>query len=506
MFVAIKQLKLRVFDVSFFLLIWLLYICSVINILGNKGCFILLTCILQLYIIIEIWHIRKVQPVGWLINPIVLCSIATFTMSFSISNIIFFIPEKYLHDIGVDSVITPPMNKLMFLVNLSALAMWMGYRSDLASKLYHWKFIQKINKLYFKRNVRLKNISYPMMFFISLIGRLLSIKAGLFGYSSSYEAYIAAASYFQYLNYAMLMGKVGLLVSALEYFSGAREQRIKVWFYILFVNELVFGVLSGFKSAVAMPFLICLICKYMKTNKFDKRFMLFSVVALFAAYTIIEPFRDLRQKDSGFDGTSLAYITDTLIMASLGGTDKSITFTNEEKASIGLLIISRFNLVAVGAVGIDYADNNPILPEDSPKFLQDMLLSPISALVPRFIWGGKSMTNTGLWYTRVPMGRADSISATAMSPVTYLYFAGGYVMVFIGFFMLGMIHKTIFRLTNPLYSVAGGLVFIGVLNNLIFVSSAFNVIFVSMFRDLPIIIILQKYLFNHGKYINKEQI
>src|SRR3546814_15261390 len=78
----------------------------------------------------------------------------------------------------------------------------------------------------------------------------------------------------------------------------------------------------------------------------------------------------------------------------------------------------------------------------SPTFLTNIALSPAYAFIPRVIWKEKPSGDLGLWYTHVVMG-LGSYSSTAMGPVTYLYFAGGALAVFVGFMGFGILQKVL---------------------------------------------------------------
>jgi hypothetical protein len=92
-------------------------------------------------------------------------------------------------------------------------------------------------------------------------------------------------------------------------------------------------------------------------------------------------------------------------------------------------------------------------------------------------------------------GLEDGIlSSTAMGPVTYLNFAGGPLAVVIGFFVIGIIQRTLF---DGLRSFGGGglIVFFGLLRSLVLIDSAFNTIFTTIIRLIPLLMMAQYLLF-----------
>ncbi|MHB8159796.1 MAG: hypothetical protein ACYDGS_04790 [Thermoleophilia bacterium] len=143
-------------------------------------------------------------------------------------------------------------------------------------------------------------------------------------------------------------------------------------------------------------------------------------------------------------------------------------------------------------MGIEYAANNNELPAGSPEFLGNIILAPAHALIPRLLWDSKSLQNIGLWYTNQVMG-LDFYSSTAMSPFTYLNFAGGPLAVIIGFLMVGIFQRGLF---DGLRHFGGGglIVLFGLLGTLVIIDSAFDTFFVNLIRFLPILVVAQYFL------------
>ena len=201
------------------------------------------------------------------------------------------------------------------------------------------------------------------------------------------------------------------------------------------------------------------------------------------AYTVIEPFRAARNDDLGFQGTSLSSISTVLpTFTSIAADDKS------DQAATWLSFLARVNLTYIASLGIEYAATRD-LPEDSPAFLDDIFLAPAHALVPRILWESKPLNNSALWYTNEVLG-VRSLSATSMSPVTYLNFAGGPLAVILGFLMVGILQRGFFD--GLLHFGGGGLiVLLGLMSTLAITENAFNIILVAIIRLLPALVVAQ---------------
>jgi len=275
----------------------------------------------------------------------------------------------------------------------------------------------------------------------------------------------------------------------LQFFKRDSSPRWRRWFYAILVTELLFGFLSGFKSAVAIPVLIAAVCQYIQTGRFSKNWIILVFVAMTTAYAVIEPFRAVSNQNVDSKKNSLESIVSTMTSA-LTADVKDAT----SHVSTLLAISSRSNLSYIGAFGIEYADRNSAFPAGSPDFLANIFLAPLHAWIPRVIWKSKPLGNLGLWYNQVVMENSH-FSSTAMGPVTYLYFAGGFIAVFAGFFCIGILHRSLFFLMQPAASVAGAMVFMATLQILVSVDSSINGMVVTLCRELPLLLILQLLLF-----------
>ena len=474
---------------------WAIYLLSAEDFILLKDGFVLLTTLLLVYLLIEVSRVRHVHPVRWLINPVVLCSLMTFVLGFGITNILYFLPEDSLFLIGVLPIVTTSMNKLMLLVVFGALSMWLGYWSPLAKKLTIRGALVRFRNQYLRPDARLKVWVLPVLLFVSLISRLAQMKLGVFGYASNYERLIEAASYTQYLSMGASLGKLALVIAAFQYFTPRSGYRAKTWFFGLFFLEIIFGLLSGFKSAVVNPFIIVVFCQYIQSGRLSRYWLIAIPLALIVAYAVIEPYRVMINNDVGNSGMSFATMSNVL------NESRSLAADNvAEKGEAVLLLnlINRFNATYVGSLGVAFIDKAGDLPLGSPDFFGDIVFAPVYALIPRFLWEGKPIGNIGLWYTHTILGRSHN-SSTAMGPFTYLYFAGGIIAVFMGFFFIGILQRVLFFITQSWVSSAGGILYMSMLVTVVVVDSAFNGIIVSLFRELPLVLLLLFFFYNRSQ-------
>lgn len=463
----------------------LVYAVLSIDLITNSQGLVTYTLLLLVYLYVENKNLWACENNLFWINPVVLASIFTFVTAFGVTNALYFMPEDVLFLVGLKPIATPWMNQLMLLVVLGAISMWVGYCSGIGRRMGQMFQRNRELRKWMSPSVQIYKPAIYACLAVSLIAKLLAIKLGVYGYSSSYDHLIAAASYTQYFYMADTLGKLALVGLTLQCFATPRSVFSDQHLLLLVLGyEVVFGFLSGFKSAVVMPFIIVGIVYYSQRNRFPRWLIPAVVIGLMAAYAVIEPFRAARNENAGFVGTSLGSIVSTMTSASTVNTD-----VTGEHTSTALSIMARSNMTYIASLGIEYAANHSELPADSPKFLVDIILAPVHALIPRFLWEGKSMQNIGLWYTNRVMG-FDFFSSTGMTPFTYLNFAGGPLAVILGFFVVGILQRGLFDGLRH-FGGAGLIVLFGLLGTLTNIDSAFNSFFISLIRFLPILVVAQ---------------
>ena len=465
---------------------------------AKSSAFTLNTILLLIYLLLQINQVRNLEPKKWLLNPVILCSILTFILGYGISNILYIIPsDSYLlKNINLESEITETMNKLMFLAIVGAVALWSGYWFNFAKILNYGLLIRLFNYA-FKREPKPRKFVIYILLIISVISRLYMIELGMYGYSSiSYEFVLDNSKYIQYIGYLSSTGKIVLMIASIEYYF-SKSLQFKNIMYIALIIEVFFGLLSGYKSNVIMPYILTVIIRYFSSGVFPIK-SLFILPFLFTlAYGIIEPFR-LDKMNTVNTAFTLTDIVDSMV--------KNANFSSEsDKEEVPLLfkLFYRFNYTSVGAKGVSFADAYEELPVGSPDFLNNILMAPVYALIPRFLWEEKRITDQGLWYTHEVLG-LKQFSFTAMGSITHLYFAGGLVGVASGFFFMGLLQRTFLIVIRPWLRADRSIVFFGMLGVLSVGEYQVDAIVVSFFRDLPLLLIAVLVIYKETNYIIRQ--
>jgi hypothetical protein len=462
----------------------LIYSVLAMDLITDTQGLVAFTVLLLGYLYVEIRKLWVLDTRLFWINPVVLASLFTFVLGFGVTNVIYFMPEDVVALVGLQPIATPWMNKLMLLVVLGACAMWIGYSSNLGR---NFGLMLQQNRMLCKWMSPSARINKPVLYAflaISLIARLLEINLGVYGYSATYDQLIAGANYKQYLSMAESLGELALVGVAMQCFAtpfSSHSDRQLLW--LVTGYEVFFGFLSGFKSAVIIPLVIVGVVSYSQRNRFPRWLIPAVLVGLIAAYAVIEPFRVARNEDAGFAGTNLSSI-----VATMSSADRISADDGGENVSTWLSVLSRTNLTYIASLGIEYASENT-LPDGSPEFLKNIILAPVHAFIPRFLWDTKPLQIDGLWYTNEVMG-LDFYSSTGMSPFTYLNFAGGFLAVVLGFLFVGFLQRGLFDGMRH-FGVGGLIVLFGLLNTLVNIDSSYNTFLVGIIRFLPILVIAQ---------------
>ncbi len=467
---------------------WIVSLLVEFRALTPQSALVACTALLLAYLAVETYRLHRSFPEHWLVNPAVLCSAVTFTLGFGITNLLYFFPEEVLSALGLAPEVTPWMSKLMLLVLIGALAMWLGYWSPVAAALAAWLSRQRWLAHILRRGFDPRDGVLLALVLVSLASRLIQIRLGVYGYSSDYDLLLETASIRQYLTMADGLGKLALVVASLRYYSPDPPSRAKAWFAGLLAYELLFGFLSGFKTEVVLPVAIVGLCKYLRRGQVPWRWVALMSAAIFAAYAVIEPFRAARYEETGFRGTSLTSIAETMVAAAVAGPE---VLVGAEQAGTEMQFLSRTSVTYIASLGIEFADTRP-LPVGSPAFLRDIVLAPLYAFVPRALWESKETTRHGLWYRVevVGFGHADDTTSVGMSPFTYLYFLGGGLAVALGFFGVGIIQRTWAEFLVP--GTAGAIiVFLVGVRMLAIPDSVFYSLIVDLLRSVPAALVLQ---------------
>lgn len=449
--------------------------------------FIIKNLFLLTFLIYNIKNYKKYNPHYWLLNPAVLASFMTFMLSFCFTNYVYFIPGSEDENLMFKLLGSDPLvylNKGMNAVIISAIAMWIGYNTKLGIKLYKMILSFPINFKQYFRSSFIPNLKIIYLFFaVAILARIYAIKLGIFGYAQTPEKLTASIGIANILLSITNLTSLSLLVISFAYFRNRNNSYYKFTFFLILIVEIGFGILSGMKSSVVMPIILAFVTYYLVNKKLHKGLILSAAIFITIAYMIIEPFRQIKQNDLNFKSTP-ANIINTMVDAYI--LNKSIKIVPGTE-NIFESIVSRNAYLLATSKSIQYVDVTGIKNGD-PDFLEKIYTIPLQTFIPRFLWSDKPIEDHAKWFS-VNIWGSTPTSSVAMTPMGFLYFAGGYLFIVLGFYLVGILQKTLWQF----YLAGGGqiLVFLALLSTVVLIDSAYNGMIVYWLRYVPLFIFLQ---------------
>ncbi len=430
---------------------------------------------------------RKLYGKGYLLNPLVLSSLYVFVIGFGVSNYVLFTATDAVdYYLGADAYVY--LNKAMILTVFAMVSLWAGYRSGAGTWLAGKWDSSVMARRFLRREYQLDYRVIMVFIILSFSCRLLQVRFRLFGYTSTIDEWIRLAAFAQWLHAGATLGLLSLLVVSLAWFKRPSDKHAMYLMVFLLTYESVFGFMLGQKSAVVMPLAITGVAYYYTRHRFPWKAFLAGIALLYMAYVVIEPFRRLRYEDPDFQSGSLVAIASNVINA--GKSYERDSAIDIFKSQIAM----RVNSTLMAACSVKYMDENG-LNQDAPEFLRNLILSPLHAVVPRFLWSTKPMETTGQWFNIEVLGApADAVSASAMTPVGYLYFTGGAYAICIGFFLIGILQQW----AAVSFSGKGSgseVIYFCLLGTLVQLDNSVNAIFLYTARNLLLATGIQYFLF-----------
>jgi hypothetical protein len=444
--------------------------------------------------------VRVAAPSRWLIDPAVLATIGSILVPYVFAALLLYGPDgagmwklaRYM-----DSYDTAhSLERAAMFVFLGTVGLWLGYWSTLPQII--GSALDHVISRYQLRATR-PEPSISILWALALCGvaaRFVQNRLGVFGFSSDIEALKTYATWTNVLATAAGATQLALLLSAFHHFRSPGNQRMRTAFYVLFVVQVAFGFLSGFKGQVVMPFVVAGICWYAARGRVPMRLIVAASVATFVAYLVIEPYRALSTVDADFRQASLTQIAANLGRAHSVAANVSADFTDEETPGFAMILVRRNDLIGEAALAIRYRDIHAMLPPDAPPFLKNLLLGPFAGFIPRFVWPTKPLQNIGSWYANTVLEVDTETHSESMSPVGYLYFAGGALAVFLGFAGIGVMQ----RITAISFGSSHGdgpslMVFLGLSASLATLDSAVFTLYTGFPRMLVVLLVVQRVVY-----------
>ena len=475
--------------------------------------FIITNLILIFSSTVQIFYLKKKYPTIFFANPPVLCTIFTFLIPFSFTNI-------FINPITLQEIVNfTSLSKLYFIIINALNIMWVGYWfSDfIINKTNPGQvYIDKLKKILVLPYNKVNFLFLLSMIFIYLMSFLLMNYLNVYGYFSNINKLNQFKNYL-YL-FRLMYDLIWIVFITLTLLIFYKKQNISIYILYLIVLLCIFftEALSGFKVGIFLPFSIIFFIFYIFKNRFSYSILFIAIFFLFISYLIIPEFRKMSDKFhiNELEPKSFKIIDNHFNLfkqnqnifkeQSKGEQSKGNEFFL--KLSYIFLDVSlRLNQLHDSSHLLEITTSFPNLSseKEKPKFMQAIFLAPFTAIIPRIIWENKPLNLESNWST-ILLYRFDCMKkknnncdrltvsgSTGMSSFLYSYFAGGIIFVLIFYFFIGFLQNLIFSLFSPGKYLAPTLLFLILTFKISFIDSAIYGIISFFFRELIILFFMQ---------------
>ena len=465
--------------------------------------FTLLNLILFFYLAYEALGLYNKNSFRPILHPYFLTIVAFYIGMNLVPNIRLILgdPAEFLdiHFIFWDDNPYKALNKAMILTILSAFALFLGYKSKLSQSigiLLHIR-VKKFLTFSSKKEVTERKSNLFIIFLLILLGLVslvTQIKFGVWGYGTSeevFEKYSAYAQWFSYVDRAQLLC-VMILAYSTHSIKRNSSKTTTTLFYLLLVFLCFQGFLFGSKGNVIYPIIVAGIAAYLATGRIIYKYIYLTIVLLAIAFVTIEPYRIVKAiyPDATFtESVDLLWSVPDLIQEETVEEDVTLI---ERVEDLSFWFFGRLDQFSFGANAIEYKDRYgiPYNPDNNnPDFLGSIIYSPVLAFVPRLIWKDKPRDQIGTWYNN-SITNTTYYSATDFGAVAYLYYAGGWIAIFLVFSFFGIMQRIIFEIFFKLKNIQGMLTYFALVLPIIFIESAIGGVITGFFRAIPMVLIV----------------
>ena len=294
------------------------------------------------------------------------------------------------------------------------------------------EFLFKLHPIVLKRQVRLQyqfKLKQYYVFSISAIVvmsvNLLLVLGDLIGFGSTGVA-LSASFLVQILN--ILSGIFLVSIAYFKFFKLYPRKNINLLLYSCLIISIIDGFLSGMKENVIVPVIMVLVPYFLAGNKPKVKQVLIPVFILLFLYPLNNNYR------------SALNIYKNKPVAFYQAVDKTFSSEIFEKKERESSITSRFQGFLPFLYGVSIEEE-----WDSFKYLNRYVYLPVAWFAPRFLIPNKPTADTGSQLYQLM--RNTDVASVSITPTTYgwSYLEGGYIPLFITFFIYAFIFTLLER-------------------------------------------------------------
>ncbi len=327
--------------------------------------------------------------------------------------------------------------KTLFAINIASIAVWLGYETAVGIKLYDKYTKNSIYSGVLNSDINIDKLmifglfAYVMkayLFSIGLFGRIVDerfFEEGV-GYKDGSQLRIFANASFLFL---FLFG--------VYTFKNFKQKNIIILVVCLGI-EMVYGFAYAARSAIIYPIVLVFVAHYYVNRKLNVGMIVGLVVVVLFAFSAGLDFKNYSLSSSYQKATNPLEAIREFSEYSEVYTDNTATTTSQGYEAL----VGNSNHSRVVAIAMKYKDNGRddlFGKSDHPDFLFSFFTVPFDAFVPKFVQGSTEFP-WGLWFKNEVLQHNTHLKySIGMTPVSYLYFTGGFIAIFLGFFLQGIL-------------------------------------------------------------------
>ena len=408
----------------------------------NTGLYVL-TALLLLFCLLAWQKIYTTEPAFFWINPFVIGTIMTFLLAAGGLTNWYRIGEDGL---CMPSEIAPVLSTERSWYNLAmgntcyaAFFTWLGYRSGVGTDLL--RFLNIFWGRLVKSDISLQKLIFFTVF--AYIAKWYLFSVGLYGRVVSSE-YFEAISGYKAGSQIRILANLSLLtftIICINFFR-TKTPLFRRLFVVSLILEIFFAFIYGARGPFLIPFFIVFVTNYYVNRKFRLNYIFLLTIPVILAFTIVMDFKNYASS-AAFNRSSSPIETITTFFSYRSTLSDAKKSENSDELTKNLFGSS--NALSEAAMAIRYKDVYGLDNED-PSAFQSMISAPYNAYVPKFLQAQNEFP-WGFWFKEKVLQHGIGIQySITVSPVGFLYLAGGTLMVCLGFFIYGFLLRLNYNL------------------------------------------------------------
>lgn len=448
----------------------------------SESMFITNNIVFTFFVGINIYSLKGKKR--WLLNPLFLASLKMFLLAYGLTIFYIYAEGKPITEYLEVKNPFDYLNNGMIFASIGFISMWYSYHSNFVKRIAFAIFnLITLQKKLLHADFTPNWFLVIAFFIISIVFKLILISFGVYGVIGTISPSEFEIPYLQYIITLSSISSIAVLFVSIYFF---KTNKNKLLFLTIFLIDLFFSIISGFKGAIVMSFVVLGISYYVAHGKIKYLYLLIAISSIGFAYAIIEPYRQYIQKNINTDKNSLSGITESFIKSYRGVDVKKQESDNYE-------IFRRLNFLPE-LVKFQNYKNEHGLTEDDPDFIYITLTTPLQIFTPRFLWKDKPKSDLGVWWvTQRVFGMNEVNSSSAFGPIGFLYLTGGTFAIIIGFIIIGFILQLTYLFLNSRYW-GGIFIALALLSRAIELEAGFNFYIIGFVHILIFSIIFQYFV------------